>query len=227
MKILIIEDEVKVAQLIQKVLKEHGYTAEIAYDGTMGKTLALRDEFELIILDLILPGINGLDLCKLIRQHRKKVPILMLTALNTTEDIVSGLDSGANDYLTKPFKLEELLARIRALSRIRDNSFEDVIYNFQDLSVNTATKEVTRSGKKINLTAKEFALLEILIRNPGRVVSKSYISDVIWGNDYDVESNVVEVYINFLRNKIDKNFDTKLIHTLVGMGYVMKVTDKN
>jgi two-component system, OmpR family, copper resistance phosphate regulon response regulator CusR len=223
LRILIVEDEVKVAKLIFKVLKEQGYMPDLAYDGTMGKSLAINNEYDVVILDLILPGINGLELCKAIRQQNINVPILMLTALNSTDDVVNGLDSGANDYLTKPFKLEELLARVRALGRIRKDAFKEITYELADLKVNPASREVIRGGKLINLTAKEFALLELFLKNKGRVVSKSYISEMVWGSDYDIESNVVEVYVNFLRNKIDKGFDTKLIHTMVGVGYVMKL----
>ncbi|MFN6943589.1 MAG: response regulator transcription factor [Cytophagaceae bacterium] len=222
MKVLIIEDEQKVAKLITNVLRENGYDSDVAYDGIMGKRLVMNNKYDVIILDLILPGINGIDLCKSIRSEQINTPVLMLTALDTTEDIVTGLDSGANDYLTKPFKLEELLARVRALGRIR-HAVADVTYTFEDLQVNTSTKEVFRAGKRIELTAKEFALLELLIRNKGRVISKSYIMESIWGNDYDYDTNIVEVYINFLRSKIDKNFETKLIHTMVGMGYVLKI----
>lgn len=226
MKILVIEDEVKVAKLIEKVLKENGYYPDLAFDGTMGKKLALQNNYEVILLDVILPGINGQDLCKIIREYDSTVPILMLTALNTTEDVVSGLDAGANDYLTKPFKLEELLARIRALRRIKNSAFTQVEYRLDELYMNTATREVIRENKKIALTAKEFALLELLIKNKGRVISKSVISENIWGSDYDIESNIVEVYINFLRNKIDKNFSKRLIHTMVGVGYVMRTPDE-
>jgi two-component system, OmpR family, copper resistance phosphate regulon response regulator CusR len=223
MKILFVEDEVKVAKLVQTVLKEAGYQSDVAYDGLMGKKLAISNKYDLIILDLILPEINGIDLCKTIRKAGITAPVLMLTALDNTEDIVDGLDSGANDYLTKPFKIEELLARIRALGRLKQIFVEERIYEIEDLTLNTATKEVHRNGQLIKLTAKEFALLELLLRNKNRVISKSYISENIWGNDYDLESNFVEVYINFLRNKIDKNFSPKLIHTIVGMGYVIKV----
>ncbi|WMJ73710.1 response regulator transcription factor [Cytophagaceae bacterium ABcell3] len=222
MKILIVEDEQKVSDLIKKVLLENGYDCDVAYDGTMGKRLAVNNEYDVMILDLILPGINGIDLCRIIREEQVRTPVLMLTALDTTEDIVTGLDSGANDYLTKPFSLEEFLARIRALGRIKQ-PVEDIVYQFNGLEINTATREARRDGNLVELTAKEFSLLELLMKNKGRVLSKSRIIEVIWGTDYDYDSNIVEVYINFLRSKIDKKYPVKLIHTMKGMGYVLKV----
>jgi two-component system, OmpR family, copper resistance phosphate regulon response regulator CusR len=225
MKILIIEDEVKVARLIQQALKYNGFDSDIAYDGWLGKKLAMQNEYDVIVMDIILPKINGIDLCKIIREYNSQVPILMLTALNATEDVVNGLDSGANDYLTKPFKLEEFTARIRALGRISQNQQHQVVHSYADLRLNTASKAVFRGEDQISLTAKEFTLLEVLLKNKERVVSKAYISEKVWGSSYDVESNLVEVYINFLRNKIDKAYEPKLIHTMVGMGYVLKVND--
>lgn len=222
MRILVIEDEIKMAKLLEKALKENGYFAELAFDGKMGEKLALRNEYTCIILDLILPEMNGYEVCKSLREKGIKTPIIMLTALNDTDDVVQGLDAGANDYMTKPFKLQELLARIRAHNRRSHHTETTYVHKVADLELNEATKVVTRGGKEITLTAKEYAMLELLMRNKGRVLSKSYIFEMIWGSDYDIESNILEVYISYLRNKLDKNHDLKLIHTMIGLGYVLK-----
>lgn len=225
MKILLIEDEPKVASFIKKGLEEQTYEVDQAYDGTFGIKLALQNEYDLIILDIILPNMNGLDVCREIRRHNSTVSILMLTALGTTDDKIIGLDAGADDYLTKPFEFKELLARIRALSRRTTEGSTGEKLSIADLEMDVAKKVVTRSGKPINLTAREFALLYYLLRNQGRVVSRVDITEQVWETSFDTGSNVIDVYINFLRKKIDKAHTSKLIHTLVGMGYVLKQQD--
>lgn len=222
MKILLVEDEPKVAAFIKKGLEEQTYEVDQAYDGIFGIKLALQQEYDLIILDIILPHKNGLEVCREIRQHRLSVPILMLTALGSTDDKITGLDVGADDYLTKPFEFKELLARIRALTRRVAESTPGEKLGIADLEMDMVTKTVTRAGKPLSLTAREFALLHFLLRNKGRVLSRIDITEQVWETSFDTGSNVIDVYINFLRKKIDKGFTNKLIHTLVGMGYVLK-----
>jgi DNA-binding response OmpR family regulator len=222
MNILLVEDEHKVADFIKKGLKEQLYNVEVAYDGFMAEKLAFDNEYDLIIIDLILPGIDGLELCRRVRRYKTDLPILMLTALGTTKDKVMGLEAGADDYLVKPFHFEELLARIKALGRRKLLTSPGVIFKIADLEVDSYKKSVWRSGKQIILTAKEFALLELLIANKNRVLSRSQIAEAIWGINYDRGTNLIDVYINYLRTKIDKGFDPPLIHTIIGMGYVLK-----
>ncbi|MDQ4140275.1 MAG: response regulator transcription factor [Bacteroidota bacterium] len=224
MKILLIEDEPKVASFIKKGLEEQSYDVEQAYDGFFGKRLALEKEYDLIILDVILPQLNGLEVCKAIRQHNSSVAILMLTALGNTTDKIEGLDAGADDYLVKPFEFQELLARIRALTRRKNDLPTGEILRIADLELDIARKTVTRNHQPITLTAREFALLSYLLRNKGRVVSRVDIIENVWETSFDTGSNVIDVYINFLRKKVDKDHSIKLIHTLVGMGYVVKET---
>ncbi|MFN6943659.1 MAG: response regulator [Cytophagaceae bacterium] len=224
MKILLVEDEPKVASFIKKGLEEELHEVEVAFDGYIGKEMALSNSFEVIILDVNLPHINGIDLCKIIRQENITVPVLMLTALGTTDNKVMGLDSGADDYLVKPFEFRELVARIRALTR-RSSSEDGKVYKVADLEMDTSAKSVKRSGKKIDLTAKEFSLLEYLLKNKGKVISRVDIAEKVWDIRFDTGTNVIDVYINFLRKKVDKDFTPKLIHTLVGMGYVLKEGD--
>lgn len=224
MRILIIEDEVKTVQSIKQGLEEHQWDVDVAYDGTMGFQLATRSPYALIITDIILPGMNGLELCQKLREANVSTPILMLTALGTTEDKVVGLDAGADDYLIKPFEFRELMARVRALTR-RNNSVTQSanLLKIADLELNPDTKQVVRAGKEITLTAKEFQLLEYFLRHQGRVISKVELAEKLWDLTFDTGTNVIEVYINFLRKKIDKDFDPKLLHTQIGMGYVIKV----
>lgn len=224
MRILIIEDEVKTVQSIKQGLEEHQWDVDVAYDGTMGFQLATRSPYALIITDIILPGMNGLELCQKLRDANVSTPILMLTALGTTEDKVVGLDAGADDYLIKPFEFRELMARVRALTR-RNNSVTQSanLLKIADLELNPDTKQVVRAGKEITLTAKEFQLLEYFLRHQGRVISKVELAEKLWDLTFDTGTNVIEVYINFLRKKIDKDFDPKLLHTQIGMGYVVKV----
>jgi DNA-binding response OmpR family regulator len=190
----------------------------------MGLTLAQRNTYDLLITDIILPEINGLNLCKKLRDEGYQAPILLLTALSTTADIITGLDAGADDYLGKPFEFSELMARIRALTRRNKGVVASVsnVLRLADLELNQDTKQVKRAGKEILLTAKEFNLLELLMRHPGRVISKVELAEKIWDITFDTGTNVIEVYVNFLRKKVDKDFDKKLIHTQIGMGYVMK-----
>ncbi|MCC9167236.1 response regulator transcription factor [Pontibacter harenae] len=222
MNILIIEDEPNVVAFIKRGLEEEGILADVAYEGETGLNMALQNKYDLIILDIILPGSDGIEVCRTIRQRKLQVPILMLTALGTTEDIVKGLDTGADDYLTKPFKFKELLARIKALGRRISFTKVTPALAVADLEVNLDTKQVTRADKKIGLTAREFLLLEYFLRNKGRVVSRQDLLENVWELNFDPGSNVVEVYVNYLRNKIDKGFEPKLIQTVVGMGYVLK-----
>lgn len=224
MKLLLIEDEPKTLQSIKQGLEENGYDVDIAYDGMIGKQLARNNTYQLIISDIIIPGINGIELCREIRSWGDETPILMLTALGTTDDKVTGLDAGADDYLVKPFEFKELLARVRALTKRGTTvSHTAQVLRFADLEVSLDAKTVHRSGNKINLTAREFNLLVYLIRNQGRVISKVEIAEQVWDIGFDTGTNVIEVYVNYLRKKIDKDYPVKLIHTQFGMGYVLKV----
>lgn len=222
MKILLVEDEPKVAAFIRKGLEEQNHEIEHAYDGFFGQKLALEKDFDLVILDVILPKISGVEVCREIRLHKKDVPILMLTALGTTDDKVLGFESGADDYLVKPFQFRELLARINALYRRRERKKEETVFHVADLEVNLDTKTVKRGDMVVKLTAREFALLELFLRNKGRVLSRIDIAETLWDQEFESGSNVIDVYVNYLRNKIDKNFSPKLIHTMIGMGYVLK-----
>ncbi|TDB67005.1 response regulator [Arundinibacter roseus] len=223
MKLLLIEDEPKTVQSLKQGLEENGYLVDVAYDGLIGKQLVLRNQYSLIISDIIVPGLNGIELCRELRNMGNQTPILMLTALGTTDDKVVGFDAGADDYLVKPFEFKELLARVRALTKRGGTMTQtSTILRFADLEVNLDAKTVFRSQKKIELTAREFNLLLYLIRNQGRVVSKAEIAEQVWEIDFDTGTNIIEVYVNYLRKKIDKDFDTRLIHTQFGMGYVLK-----
>jgi DNA-binding response OmpR family regulator len=222
MNILLIEDESKVAAFIKKGLEEQFHKVTIAYDGTMGRKLALESDFELIILDAVLPELSGFEVCNQIRQFKKELPILMLSALGTVGDKVKGLESGADDYLTKPFHFEELLARIKALDRRRSVTLPGTIYQVADLQMDCYRKTVSRNGNPILLTVKEFVLLEVLMYNKNRVLSRTYIAESVWGINFDRGTNLIDVYINYLRAKIDKGYPTQLIHTVIGMGYMIK-----
>lgn len=223
-KILLIEDEKKIADTLSKGLKELDYLVETAYDGKIGLRLFESGSFNLIITDINMPGINGYDLCKTIRSRNQHIPIIMLTALSTTDDKIEGFDSGADDYLVKPFEFKELLVRIRALLKRTVNQQLPTgnILTVANLEMNIDSKEVTRDRKPISLTAKEFQLLEYFMRNRNRVVSRADIAEKVWDLDFDTKTNVIDVYVNFLRNKIDRDFEPKLIHTQVGMGYMLK-----
>jgi DNA-binding response OmpR family regulator len=223
-KILIVEDEPKIADTLRFGLIEKGYFVEVAYDGTIGYRLFKSHRYNLIILDINLPGINGFDLCKTIRAADPQIPVIMLTSLLTLEDKVAGYDAGADDYIVKPFEFKELLLKVRAvLKRTMSQQLPTGnILRADDLEMNLDSKEVKRGDAKINLTAKEFQLLEYLLRNKNRVVSRSDIALSVWDIDFDTNTNVIDVYINYLRNKVDKPFEPKLIQTHVGMGYVLK-----
>lgn len=222
MHILLVEDEPKVADFIRKGLKEKAYSVELASDGTLGEERALKEAFDLVILDVILPGKNGLEVCKTVRKEKPDLPIIMLTALGTTQDKVTGFESGADDYLVKPFHFDELLARIKALSRRRTVTTPGTTRKVADLEIDIYQKKAWRAGKEILLTAKEFALLDLLVQNKDSVLSRSSIAEAVWGIDFNRRTNLIDVYINYLREKIDKGFGKPLIHTVIGMGYVLK-----
>lgn len=227
MTLLIIEDDLRVAELLQRGLAENGFTTTLAYDGISGKKLALQNDYDLIITDIILPKMDGIDLCKLIRQAKPNMPIIMLTALGTTDDKVEGFDAGADDYLVKPFEMRELIVRIRALLNRRDtnSNASGFILNYADLEMNLHSKMVKRNGQDVNLTPKEFKLLEYMLQNPERVLSRTEIAEKVWDTHFDTGTNFIDVYINYLRKKIDRQFDRKLIHTKPGMGFVLKQDD--
>lgn len=223
-KILIVEDEQKIADTLKLGLSENGFYVEVAYDGNMGYKLFQSHSFNIIVLDLNLPGINGYELCKRIRASNGNVPIIMLTALSTLNDKIDGYDAGADDYIIKPFEFKELLMKIRVLlKRTMDQNIPlGTILKAADLDMNLDSKEVKRGATIINLTAKEFQLLEYLLRNKNRVVSRSDIAINVWDIDFDTNTNVIDVYINYVRNKVDKPFERKLIQTHIGMGYILK-----
>lgn len=222
MKILVVEDEHLIATSIKKGLEQEKYVVDVAFDGLTGYDLASSGDYDLIILDLMLPKMDGLSVCRRIRQEKNHTPILMLTAKSQLEDKVIGLDSGADDYLTKPFAFEELLAHIRALAR-RPQSTVNEILSFSDLTFNLSTLEVSRQGKNIKLSGKEYALLECLMRHPRQVLSKDQLIKHVWSYESNILPNTVEVYIRNLRQKIDKNYKVKLIKTVRGFGY--KISD--
>ena len=225
MKILLIEDEPKVAAFIKKGFEEEQHQVEVAYDGEIGQKAILQHDYDVIIMDVMLPYVNGLQLSRSIREQGVRTPVLMLTALNSTPDIVDGLNAGADDYLAKPFHFSELLARTNALYR-RTAHFKPELskLSFVDLTLDVNTKTATRENKEIILTAKEYALLELFMKNLNKVLSRAYIAQTVWGLDFDSGTNKIDVYINYLRNKIEKGFSgDRLIHTVVGMGYVMKM----
>ncbi|NRF39455.1 response regulator transcription factor [Pedobacter foliorum] len=224
MEILLIEDDQRVADLIKRGLEEQDFKVTVAFDGEMGKKLALSKPYDLIIMDIILPKINGLDLCKEIRHVYANIPIIMLTALGTTDDKVEGFDAGADDYLVKPFELRELHVRVRALLKrnhapVKDQGF---ILKYADLELNNQTKTVFRSGTEISLTPKELKLLEFMMRNSERVLSRAEIAEKVWDAHFDTGTNFIDVYINYLRKKIDKDFSTRLIHTKPGQGFIFR-----
>ena len=224
MNVLVIEDEKNVASFIKKGLEENGLNVTLAYDGETGLSLLKEQEFSVIVLDVILPQLNGWDVCSKIRtQLRLKTPVLMLTALSSTDNLVKGLEQGADDYLAKPFKFQELLARIKALDRRNRNQItHSNVLQFEDIELNTDQRSVKRDSVDIKLTSREYNLLEYLMKNPNKVVSRMDILENVWGVNFDLGTNVVDVYVNYLRNKVDKNFSKKLIHTVVGMGYILR-----
>lgn len=224
MKVLLIEDEKNIASFIERSLASAGYEACVAYDGETGLDILSGQDFDVIILDIILPRKNGWEVCQHIRQqYRKDTPILMLSALNHTNHVVKGLEAGADDYMAKPFKLNELMARLHALvRRYRRQMPANRLLQYGGLEVNLESKEAFREGRPIKLTIREFKLLEFFMRNPGKALSRFELLEKVWGLDFDTGTNVVDVYVNYLRNKIDKGYTTKLIHTVYGMGYILK-----
>lgn len=269
MKILIVEDEAKVAEVLKRGLTEEGYEADIAFDGQVGLRMAQSGSYDLILLDINLPLMNGLELCRQLRQKDEVTPVLMLTALGMSDDIVAGLETGADDYLPKPFRFNELYARIKALTRRRKISSattfktapptkppsdddpgpdklkttapkpppdddpgpdklraaDSLQFTLSDLHIDFDAREVKRGGKTIQLTAKEYMLLEYLARNAGKVRSRQEIAEAVWGLTFETGTNFIDVYINYLRNKIDKPFGKKLVHTVTGFGYVLKLPE--
>lgn len=221
MRVLVIEDELKMASLLKRGLEEEGMAVDVAPDGEQGYFSACSSPYDLLILDITLPVMDGIEVCQRLRAQRVGTPVLMLTARANVETKVQGLDAGADDYLTKPFAFAELMARIRAL--LRRNRGE-VLMQLQvaDLQLDPVSRRVTRAGREILLTAKEYALLECFMRHPNQVLSRTVLSEKVWDETFDTFTNVIDVYINYLRKKIDKDFEVKLIHTVRGAGYVMR-----
>ncbi len=218
MRILLVEDEMKVARFIRRGLETEGYAVDVASDGSTGEQKALNGQYDLLILDVLLPKKNGFEILSTIRQDGFKSPVLMLTARSATEDIIRGLDKGADDYLTKPFSFDELLARVRSLLRRGQQS--KTVLRFSDIELDSVARRATRRGKRIDLTTREYALLEFLMRNSGRVITRNQLAKEVWGLDFDPGTNIVDVYINHLRKKIDVGFEKKLIRTERGKGYL-------
>jgi heavy metal response regulator len=221
MRILIVEDEESLAGIIKKGLEEEGYAVDAAYNGEDGLFMAENEPSDIIILDIMIPMVDGITILKRIRKAGIRTPVLMLTAKDALMDKVSGLDSGADDYLTKPFSFEELLARIRALLR-RNTVVKTSVIEIGDLIIDMATHETKRGGKEIQLSAKEYVLLEYMALNKDKVLTRTSLTEHIYNENFDLDSNVIDVFINRIRNKIDRGFDTKLIHTVRGAGYVLK-----
>jgi DNA-binding response OmpR family regulator len=228
MKILLVEDEAVIAGMLNKGLKEAGYEVTVAPDGLIGHEMAVKNQFDVMILDIMLPGMNGMQLCKQLRRQQIDTPILMLTALGTTENIVAGLDSGADDYLVKPFQFAELEARLRTLVRRKSpgNNTPADLLQIGTLTLNTNTRSASLNGEPVSLTATEYRLLEFMLLNRGRVLSRMELLENVWGIDFNMSTNVVDVYVNYLRKKIDTNPAQKLIHTMIGMGYILKEDKK-
>lgn len=223
-QILVIEDDIRVAELLQRSLQEQNFVVDVAYDGYLGKKIALQKHYDLIIMDVILPKINGIDLCKELKQKLLNRPIIMLTALGTTDDKVEGFDAGADDYLVKPFELRELYVRIRALLKRFENTEikKETILKYADLEIDVNKKVFKRNELEIHLTPKEFNLMQYLIENPERVLSRAEISKKVWDTHFDTGTNFIDVYINYLRKKVDTDPTNKLIHTKPGMGFILE-----
>ncbi len=219
MQVLVIEDERPLVRLIRRVLEDERYVVDVAFDGEQGIRKAGSGAYDLIILDVMLPRGSGLEVCRWLRAQNITSPILMLTARDQLEDKVAGLDAGADDYLTKPFDFEELLARLRALARRAPSPFQEPLLQVADLTMDLTRHEVQRNGQPILLTTREFALLEYLMRHPGQALSRTQITDHVWPYDKDAVSNIVDIYIHYLREKVDKGFASQLIHTVRGIGY--------
>lgn len=236
MKILVVEDEIKVAEVLKRGLDEAGYDTDVAYDGQIGLRLAQSGKYELIVLDVNLPLLNGIELCKQLRTRDEKIAVLMLTALGMSDDIVAGLDAGADDYLPKPFRFNELYARIKALTRRKNIFLQHVpgqlregvtadVFKLADLEIDFTTREVRRAGKTLQLTFKEYTLLEYLAKNVHKVKSRMEIAEAVWDLNFETGTNFIDVYINYLRNKIDRHFTPRLVHTVPGFGYVLKLPE--
>ena len=226
MRILVVEDEKKVASFIKKGLEEQSYVVDTAFDGLEGERLASQTPYDAIILDVLLPKQDGVVTCQKIRHRGVSTPVLILTALGETDDKVRGLDSGADDYLTKPFHFEELLARVRALLR-RKSQDKSALLQAGSLVLDPVTRKVEREGRQIRLTSREFALLEYFMRNKGQILARANLAQHVWNVSFDMESNVIDVYVKLLRQKIDRGFDQPMLQTIVGAGYVLKDPDEN
>jgi DNA-binding response OmpR family regulator len=227
MQVLLIEDEKKLASLIVRALEEHGWYVDIAEDGFVGKSLALVNKYDVLVVDVVLPKVNGIQICQELRNKQIKTPILILSALGSLDDKLLGFDHGADDYLVKPFEIKELIARLKALQKRNESKKSGEKLQVENLVIDLEKKMVTRDGLIIILTAKEFNLLEFFVRNHGRVISRKEISEEVWGTSIDSGTNVIDVYMNFLRKKVDKNFQPKLFHTVVGMGYILQENYEN
>jgi DNA-binding response OmpR family regulator len=221
MKVLMVEDDPKISSFVKMGLENNECVVDIAYDSEMGEKLAFKKKYDVILLDVIIPGITGFELCKRIRNNNIKTPVLMLTSLDSIDDKVTGFESGADDYLLKPFSFQELFVRIKALNRRNKELNVSPLLKVADLEMNTVSKKVTRSCTEIKLTSREYKILELLLSNQGKVFDRMEITEKVWGVSFNPGTNVIDVHINSLRNKIDKNFTPKLIHTKIGMGYVL------
>ncbi|AHJ97921.1 response regulator [Hymenobacter swuensis] len=223
MKILLVEDEPKLASFVKKGFGNEGYEIEVAYDGRMGQSLIQQNRYDLVILDVNLPYVNGFELCRLVRRQDARVPVLLLTALDSLDDKVTGFEAGTDDYLVKPFEFKELLLRARVLMRRHTEAATvQPALRIADLELNLDAKTVTRAGQRIDLTTKEYSLLEYLLLNRGRIISRVDIAEKVWELNFDTNTNVIDVYVSYLRKKLDKGYPVKLIHTVVGMGYVLR-----
>lgn len=221
MKILLIDDEIKIIQSLKQGLEENGMEVELAYDGETGKNLAVKNSYNVIVSDVIMPKLNGYELVRELRANGNETPVLLLSALDAIDEKVVGLESGADDYLSKPFAFQELLARIKALDRRKGAKTTNNTLKYADIELNLDMRSFYRGGQKIDLTPKEYSLIEYFLRNPERVISKPELAEKIWEIDFVTNTNVIEVYVNYLRNKMDKNFEKKLIHTQFGIGYML------
>lgn len=222
MRILVVEDEEELANILKRGLEEHRYAVDLAFDGDDGQALAEMEPYDLVVLDVMLPGRDGFDVCRRLRAQGRNMPVLMLTARDAVGDRVMGLDSGADDYLTKPFAFQELLARVRALLR-RQSASRDPLLRAGDLEINTVTHEVSRGGKSVELTSKEYAILEYFARSPNQVLTRNQIAEHVWDYDFVAMSNVVDVYIRYLRRKLEDDHEPRLLHTVRGTGYQLRV----
>ena len=222
MRILLLEDELKTAEVLKKGLEENGYEVDLAFDGRAGLELTILNSYNVIISDIVMPHMSGLEFCKKIREAGNETPVLLLTALDTTDDVVQGFEIGADDYLSKPFAFKELLARTKGLIKRGRPSTYTRILTAADMIVNLDMRTATRAGKIIELTPKEFGLLEYFLVNKNKILSKKDLARDVWKIDFDTGTNMVEVYVNYLRNKIDRDFEPKLLHTQFGHGYILK-----